>query len=633
MAKVAMLLPFPEMCETARALVEHYPDIHAMCVEHLPTSAIADRARELEQQGCELIIARGVQARIVKESVKIPLVEMQVTTQELGLVMLALKKELGVERPHIGLIATRSVVGDTSQFDELFGICLHRYSLVHQSEQPDFVVRAIEQGCQAVVGGELVCEQARLRGLPCRFFSSGRESMSRALDAAARVCYAIDLEKHNSAEMATMLDNAFGGIMQLDPTGVVRRVNRVACNLLEQTPGELLGRKATQVMPGLSEQVLEDVFIHGKEAYAFVMDIQHRAVIANLAPIRIDDALEGAILTFHEGQRIIEMDSELRRELYQRGYIAKFSFEKIAGRSKDISAVLSLAKRIAKYPAPVLLTGEPGSGKSIIAQCIHNESLARRNAFVTLDCSAWLPETLDNMLFGNYSTRKDSPACLAELAQDGTLYLSHVEALPMETQYKLLSLIQGKFLHNGSNRPVAANVRVIAATETSLTPRIAQQRFRGDLYYALSALSLELPPLRRRKEDILGWVKFYLGEWQKRYNRYVHLTNGACRFLQEYDWPGNLEQVSNLCERIVLLTEKRNIDETFVGRQLEQVTPQLMADKETLVLFKDKKAAEVAEVLRKHGGNRSKAAEELGISKTTLWRYIKKYGIKSDFSY
>lgn len=632
MAKVAMLLPFAEMCNTAQELLVKYPNIHTMCVEHVQTNEIAARARALEQEGCDLIIARGVQARIVKESVKVPLVEMQVTTQELGRVMLSLKEELGVERPHIGLLATIGVVGDTAQFDDLFGIRLHRYLSVPQAEA-GLVAQAIRDGCQAVVGGELACEQARLQGLPCRFFTSGTESMSRALDTAERVCYAIDLEKHNSAEMATMLDNAFGGIMQLDRGGVIRRVNRVACNLLEQSPAELLGRLVIQVMPGLSEQVLADVLLQGKETYAFVMDVQHRAVVANLAPIRIDDATEGAILTFHEGQRIIEMDSELRRELYQRGYIAKFSFDKIASRCRDIAPTLTLAKRIAKYPAPVLLTGEPGSGKSIIAQCIHNESLARRNAFVSLDCSAWLPETLDNMLFGNYSTRKDSPACLAELAQDGTLYLEHVEALPMEAQYKLLSLIQGKFLHNGSNRPVAASVRVIAATETSLAPRIEQRLFRGDLYYALSALSLELPPLRRRKEDILGWVKFYLGEWQKRYNRYIHLTNGAYRFLQDYDWPGNLEQVSNVCQRIVLLTEKRNIDEIFVRRQLEMVTPQLMADKETVVLFKDKKAADLAELLRRYDGDRTKVAAELGVSKTTLWRYIKKYGIKSDFSY
>ena len=185
---------------------------------------------------------------------------------------------------------------------------------------------------------------------------------------------------------------------------------------------------------------------------------------------------------------------------------------------------------------------------------------------------------------------------------------------------------------SGSNRPVAANVRVIAATETNLASRVAQQRFRGDLHYALSALTLELPPLRRRREDILGWVKFYLGEWQQRYNRYVHLTNGACRFLREYDWPGNLEQLNNICERIVLLTEKRNIDESFVRNQLDQSVPQSLEGTESSASFKDQKAAEVAAALCRHAGNRSKAAEELGISKTTLWRYMKKYNIKADFS-
>ena len=122
--------------------------------------------------------------------------------------------------------------------------------------------------------------------------------------------------------------------------------------------------------------------------------------------------------------------------------------------------MLDLAKRISKFSAPVLLTGETGSGKNILAQCIHNESLVHNNAFVTIDCSAWLPETLDNMLFGNYTVRKDSTVdSYAEMAQDGTLYLSHVEMLPPETQYKLLCLIRGRFLHNGPSRPVAANVR------------------------------------------------------------------------------------------------------------------------------------------------------------------------------
>ena len=122
------------------------------------------------------------------------------------------------------------------------------------------------------------------------------------------------------------------------------------------------------------------------------------------------------------------MDNELRRELYQRGFIAKYNFDNLVCESAESRQMIALARRIAKYAAPVMITGESGTGKSILAQCIHNESLMRKNAFVPLDCSAWMPETLDNMLFGNYSLRHDTGDSMAELAQNGTLYLSHVEA-------------------------------------------------------------------------------------------------------------------------------------------------------------------------------------------------------------
>lgn len=633
MAKVAVLVPSQEMCELARPLVSQYPNITPMCIEYSRTDQIEARARELELQSCDLIVARGVQARLVKRSVKLPLVEICVTTQELGAVMLDLKQALGVPCPHLGLIGFANMICDTTQFNDLFGVELSNYMVGSSEELASSVEQALREGCQAVVGGNIVCEHARGLGVPYRFIPSGAESLRNALATASRVCYAIDLEKHNSAEMETMLNYTFSGIMQVDRSGIIRRINRAGYDLLERMPGDVLGQEAVHELPNLNRKVLEDTLYQGKEAYAFVLDIRHKAVIVNIAPIRIDGAIEGAILTFQEGKRIIEMDSELRRELYQRGYIAKHTFDKIICNSKETVALVSLAKRIAKYTAPVLLTGETGCGKAIMAQCIHNESLCRNNAFVPLDCNAWLPETLDTMLFGNYTTKKDTLASMAELAQDGTLYLSHVEVLLFETQYKLLSLIRGRFMHNGSNRPVAANVRVIASSDINLVSRVEKGEFRNDLYYALSVLSLELLPLRRRREDILGWADFYLDKWQERYKRYIHLTQGACQFMQEYDWPGNLDQMNSVCERIVLLTEKRNIDEVFLRKQLEQVTPKMLPGTDKVVLYKDQKAVEITELLRKHGGNREKVAQELGVSKTTLWRYIKKYGIESDYSY
>lgn len=634
MAKVAILVPFPEMCDIARPLLEHCSShMDVMCLEHTETARAAQRARELEAQGCELVVARGTQANQIKSAVRIAVVELCVTAQELGLLMLELKSQLGAERPAIGLIGFANMLCDTSCFNELFGIELHNYSVQKSSELEIAVELAAREGCQAVVGGEIVCACAGKLGMACRLIPAGIESMKLALDTAERVCYAIDQEKRNRAEMDTMLNCTFSGMIQVDRNGNIQRVNRAGYDLLECEPGNLLGQPVTRILPALSQTVLKETLLYGKESYALVMDIRRKAVVLNISPIRYENYMEGALLTFQEGSRVIEMDSELRRELYRRGYIAKYTFANLPVRGKQDEETIALAKRIAKYSAPVLLTGEAGVGKTVMAQCIHNESLSRSNAFVTLDCSAWLPETLDTMLFGNVTFRKDSAACLAELAQNGTLYLSHVEALPFETQYKLLSLIQGRLLHNGANQPVESSVRVIASTDVNLAARVEQGQFRSDLYYALCVLSLELLPLRRRRDSILPWAELYLEEWGGRYKRYVNLTQGAVQFLKEYDWPGNLTQLNSVCDRVVLLTEKRNVDEVFLRRQLEQMMPTLLPGTDKVVLYKERKAVEIAQLLQKHGGNREKVAAELGVSKTTLWRYIKKYGIEPDYSY
>ena len=634
MARVAFLVPYQEMRDLVRSMLEEeIQHITPVCVEYVPTAQIRGRVRELEQQDCDLIVARGVHASIARQTVKIPVTEIRLATQELGTSILELRQELGRERPILGLIGFANMFGSTSRFNDLFQIDLRSYMVVDSQEMTGAVAQALADGCEAVIGGDLVCRDAQRLGLPSRFLFTGEEGVRRTLEIVSHVCYAIDLEKSASAEMETMLTYTFSGIIQVDRSGIVRRINRAGYNLLEKMPEDIIGKAATEVLPSLSAKTLESVLSEGVEIQSMVLNIQQKAVLVNIVPVQIDGDISGALFTIQEGKRIIEMDSKLRWELHQQGYIAKHTFDRMIANGKEMKNCLALAQRIAKYSAPMLLLGETGVGKGFLAECIHNDSLRRGGAFVPLDCSAWQADTLDSMLFGTYSIQKSSPTCMAEQAQDGTLYLSHVEALPMETQYKLLSLIQGHFLHNGPNRPASADVRVIASTDVNLAGRVERGEFRRDLYYALNVLSLELPPLRKRKEDLTDWFNRYLGEWQDKFKRYFRPTPGAYQFIQKYDWPGNLDQINSLCERIVLLSEKRNIDEVFLQQQLEQVTPKLMPGTDTVVLYKDQKAVELAELLKRNNGNREKVAAELGISKTTLWRRIKKYGIEKDFSY
>lgn len=353
MAKVAVLVPNQELCTIAQPLVHEFPSLTLITVEHVKTNQVEARAHELEQQGCELIIARGVQARIIKRSVKLPLVEICVTQQELAHVILELKKELNLPCPKIGLIGISNMFSNTSEFNDLFGINLTLYMTEQDSELADAVAHAITEGCQAVIGGDIVCECAQRNGLPYRFISSGVESLRNALAIATRIAYAIDLEKRNSAEINALLNYTFSGIIQIDSDGIIRRVNRISYNLLERPTTAIIGKNITDVLPNLNQDLLDNALLRGEEAYAFLLDINHKAVVVNIAPILVDVEIEGAVLTFQEGRRLIEMDSELRRELYQRGFIAKYSFDTFICKDPETRSMVELAKRISKvFPLP-----------------------------------------------------------------------------------------------------------------------------------------------------------------------------------------------------------------------------------------------------------------------------------------
>lgn len=280
---------------------------------------------------------------------------------------------------------------------------------------------------------------------------------------------------------------------------------------------------------------LSNALDDGKESYSIFANSRNMEIVVNIAPIRIGSRIQGAVLTFQEGRRIIEMDTELHKELYQRGFIAKYTVDQFFTGSKETKTMEQHVRKVAHYSAPVLIIGEKGTGAEFLAQAIHNASLLRNNAFVPVDCDAWMPETLDDMLFGNYSSRPGAPPCLAELASDGTLFLNNIEMLSKESQYKMLNLIRGKFMHNGSHRVSFTKVRVIASTSVNLVAKIEKGEFRQDLYYALSTLSMEIPPLRHNKEYALQWFNHYMDQWQKQYKRYVHMTQGALKFVQEYE--------------------------------------------------------------------------------------------------
>lgn len=635
MAKTAILMPYPQLKELAASLVSQYPRLTPMCVEYVQTAQIHDRAKALEERGCEIIIARGLQARVARDAVIIPIIEMRASTQELERMVMELKGKLplqGNEPPRLGIIGFFNMFHNTEQFNELLNVDLKVYTASSINQYSQLVDRAREDGCLGVVGGEVVCRRAKELGLEWCFLSMGEESVREVLEAASLVGYSIDLIKHSNAETNTMLDHTFTGMMQVDSTGIARRANRACYQLLGKEPDEVIGSPASELIKDFAAEDLAAVLRDGREIAAHVIEINQMSIIMDIAPVVVDERIEGAIFSFQEGKRITEMDTRLRQELVRRGYVAHYYFKQLSTHCANCQELVARAKRLAKHSAPVLLYGESGVGKGILAQCIHNESLHRHGAFITVDCSVWHPEDLDGTLFGRYSSRKDGELTLVEMARGGTLYLRQVELLSPETQYKLLLLTQGQYLRNGSSQSVSIDLRLIISTEGNLKEKAMGGQFRKDLYYTLSALKLDVPPLRERREDIPDLLSYCLNDWQNRSKRQLHLTKEAVDFLSRCAWPGNLDQMSSLCKRLVLLASKRTVDEEAVRLAMDDMDIHSPASPEEEVQGRNPKAEELMALLNRCHGSREKAAAELGISKTTLWRRMRKYGITKDLT-
>lgn len=634
MAKTAILMPYPALQEMAESLISRYPRLTPMCVEYVQTPQIHARAKSLEEKGCEIIIARGLQARIAREAVIIPVIEMRASTQELETMAMELKNRLpaGQEPPRMAIIGFFNMFHSTERFNELLGIDLKVYTATNIDQYSLLVDRAQEDGCLGVIGGEVVCRRAAELGMAHCFLSMGEESVREALESASLVGYSIDLIKHSNAEMGTMLDHTFTGIMQADSGGTVRRANRTCYQLLGRSTSELVGVPALSLIPGLTAEELDAVLKEGREIEASVIEINRTSVLMNIAPVLVDDQIDGAIFTFQEGKRVSEMDIRLRQEVVRRGYVAKYSFKQVSSRNTDYAALLARAKKLSKHSEPVLLYGESGVGKGILAQCMHNESLHRHGAFITVDCSIWHPEDLDGILFGRYGSRKDGEVSLVEQARGGTLYLRQVELLSMETQYKLLLLTRGQYMRNGSSRAEAIDARLIISTEANLKEKALAGAFRKDLYYILSALKLNVPALRQRREDLPALFNQCLEDWQNRFKRRLRVSPDCVDFLCGYDWPGNLDQLSSLCQRLVLLCDKRAVDEDTARQALTEMNIHAAALAADGTPAPDPRAEELMALLNRHHGSREKAAAELGISKTTLWRRMRKYGISKDLT-
>ena len=323
-------------------------------------------------------------------------------------------------------------------------------------------------------------------------------------------------------------------------------------------------------------------------------------------------------------RNLVEENISLRQRLEDH-----YRFENIITKSSKMQRLIELIKVVGKSNATVLITGESGTGKELVARAIHSQSHRHNKSFIAVSCAA-LPESLlESELFGHekgsftgaYTQKKGK----FEFANGGTLFLDEIGEMSANIQVHLLRVMEEKeFTRVGGNEPIKVDVRVISATNKDLRRAIERQEFREDLYYRLNVVNIELPPLRERKEDIPLLAQHFLNKFASENRKEITgLSPDATEFLLDYDWPGNVRELENAIERAVILAKDSLI--TIVDLPQKNMSPaySTSARKNLKEMEKD----HILHILRETGENYSEAARILGISRMTLYKKVKEYGM------
>jgi DNA-binding NtrC family response regulator len=342
-------------------------------------------------------------------------------------------------------------------------------------------------------------------------------------------------------------------------------------------------------------------------------------------PINLDEIdilLKRAI----SSRRIEQENISLRQQLEK-----KYGFDQIIGNAPQMKQIFETIKQVAPTKATVLITGESGTGKELIANAIHLHSLRKDNPFVDVHCAALVETLLESELFGHekgaFTGAIQQKPGRFELADGGTLFMDEVSEMNLSAQVKLLRVLETqKFKRVGGTKDIKVDIRLIAATNTSLEHRVKEGKFREDLYYRLNVVAIRVPPLRERKEDIPVLLKSFLNEFNREHKKQITgIHPDAMQRLMDYSWPGNVRELRNMTESIVILSKKHEIllDDLPVHIK-EGTTPMLF--RETGNIQEAEKVL-IMEALRKTRNNKTKAAQIIGISRRTLHRKLHEYGI------
>jgi len=442
-----------------------------------------------------------------------------------------------------------------------------------------------------------------------------------------------DENKLIPAATEAILESISDGVFTVDGQWRITSFNRAAEEITGVSRREAIGRRCSDVLRSSmcgADCALQKTLKTGKPVVGrsgYIIDADGDRIPISVSTAVLRDG-EGRVIGGAETFRDLTEVETLRRELE-----GKFRAGDLTSRSPLMQRLFEVLPAVAASPSTVLILGETGTGKELVARTIHSLSPRNRGPFVAVNCGA-LPDTLlESELFGYKAgaftgARKDKPGRFA-LADGGTLFLDEISEVSPALQVRLLRVLQDRTYEPlGSTRSETADVRVIAATNEDLAERVRSGLFREDLYYRVNVVRLELPPLRRRKEDIPLLADQFIARFNHLQGKNVSgITPEALSLLMAYDWPGNIRELENAIERAFILVDDGTIGLPHLPREVTGRRGSAGPEAGMRSAHDILDAQAIRAALERNGYNRLAAARDLDIHKTTLYRKMKKLGI------
>lgn len=587
-------------------------------------------ARELLDDGVEVILGGGGTGRLMRGQLRHPVV----TISNDHLSVLRSLMQARQYSSSIAVTCYERIPEWVGPFAELLHISILPILFTTTQEHVEGIASAIRMGAGCIVGGGISAEVAQAQHCPAVIVMPSLRNLERALDEAVNIAVAMRRDNERLAWMSGMVEALHEGIVGIDAEERLVLHNEMARHLLPQAESQ-----AAELVEQLR---LRRVMQTSSPAEGVVSLGKGRELLFSAHPVTVRGKSCGAFAVLSPASRVRELQNRLKKNRHH-SLSARYSFADIIGDSPVMRATREKARCFAASGGALYIHGESGTGKELFAHAVHQESPQRKGPFVALNCGA-LPETLlESELFGYEEgaftgARRGGKEGLLEVASGGTIFLDEIGDISPAVQVRLLRVLEtGEIYRLGGERPYTVRVRVISSSWKDLVHEVRAGRFRADLFYRLSLLRLDIPPLRERREDIPRLAQRLL---ERSGCRLEPLPESFAPVLQEYDWPGNIRELDALLQRYALLLGTGKHDFSLwlqilqeLRMRQQELTPQEAASAETGVpaegtlreRLERVEAAILRESLRRFGGSRKKVATALDLSLNTLWRKMRQH--------